>query len=37
MVFVLASSVIAALLFNRIALARRAEYVGLAALRSETR
>ena len=37
MVFVLASSVIAALLFNRIALARRAEYVGLSALRSETR
>ncbi|MFM7432776.1 MAG: SLC5 family protein, partial [Gammaproteobacteria bacterium] len=37
MVFVLASSVIAALVFNRLALSRRAEYIGLAALRSETR
>ena len=35
MVIVLASSVIAALLFNRVVLARRAQYIGLAALRDE--
>jgi len=36
MVFVLASSVIAALVFNRLALSRRAEYIGLTVLRRET-
>jgi hypothetical protein len=36
MVFVLASSVIAALCYNRAVLSRRAAYSGLAALRGET-
>jgi SSS family solute:Na+ symporter len=36
MVIVLASSVLAALAFNRVALSRRAEYIGLKALRAET-
>lgn len=36
MVVVLASSVLAALAFNRLALSRRAEYIGLQALRAET-
>jgi SSS family solute:Na+ symporter len=35
MVIVLASSVLAALAFNRVALSRRAEYIGLQALRAE--